>query len=107
MNLFLRRFEIVLIGIVAVGTITFTALYLISGKEPSLNSIFLLPQPTVLNEKEAILKQLSASSEITHATEEERLDVLKSLQQEEGTSSAPMPSVEDRLRVLEQLTASK
>ncbi|MEN9413506.1 MAG: hypothetical protein RLZZ342_593 [Candidatus Parcubacteria bacterium] len=107
MNLSLRRFEIILIGIVAVGTLTFTALYLISGKEPSLDSVFLLPRPTVLNEKEAILRQVSASSEITDATEEERLGVLKSLQKEEGTSSAPMPSVEDRLRVLEQISASK
>jgi asparagine N-glycosylation enzyme membrane subunit Stt3 len=100
MNLGLRRLEIVVIfAVAAVLAYAGTAWYF--GITPGSGPLFLIPHPTVLNEREAILEALAESSNTTRISETERLTQLKILA---SSSTAKLPSTELRLQVLESLS---
>lgn len=65
--------------------------------------LFLLPQPVVTNEREAVLDALAKSSKPASQDDTQRRDTLDTLA---ATSSAvAVPSRDDRLKLLEQLSA--
>lgn len=64
--------------------------------------LFLIPKPVVTNEREAVLDALAKGSSTTPQDDTQRLDTLNALA---ATSSAKLPSRDDRLKVLEQLSA--
>ncbi len=101
MSLALKRFEIVLVFIVAMVCAYFASSYLFGGI-PGFPGIVLIPQPQVVNEREAILDQLSRTSSVAGASEPERLSVLEDLA---STSPAEAPSVEERIDLLDQLSS--
>ncbi len=107
MNLSLRTFEIAVVGFLAAGMLAAAAAAYFDplGRTP-VGSIFLLPQPVVTNEKEAILKQLSeSSSPSAQIPEEEKLAVLENLREAAtSTKTEEKPSVEEKLKQLEQLS---
>jgi hypothetical protein len=103
MNLGLRRFEIVLVFIVAAAC-AYAASSVYFGRLPDVGSLFLIPHPKVLNEREAVLEALAKSSSTTAESEAARLIQLNALA---SSSKAVLPSTEDRLKVLQQLSESR
>lgn len=109
MSLSLRRFEVLVVAFVAFGILgALTAAWWGPVVEQAGSVVSLIPAPVVLNEKEAILRQVSMSSERVDLSEEERLAVLRSLEEvATGTRSGPAPTIEERLQVLEELSRNR
>lgn len=106
MNLSLRRFEIFVVFLVALFLlVAATVFFFLPGGDATVRSILLLPQPVVLNEKQAILDHVSAGSPIPKETEEERLKVLADLQ--DIASSTEPPPIDERLKLLEELSRAR
>lgn len=104
MTLLLKRFEIVLVFLAA-GACAYIGASWYFGDTDGAGPLFLIPRPTVLNAREALLDTLARSSQAPTATPVERLLQLSAL-----ASSSPsrhIPSSEERLKVLRQLSAGK
>lgn len=103
MDLSLKRFEIFIVFLVALFVLAAVAVFFfLPGGDAKVRSILLLPQPVVINEKEAILRQVSESSAQPVASLTQRAQTLDSLSATAATTGAP--NVEVRLRILEQLS---
>ncbi len=106
MDLSLKRFEIFIVFLVALFILTAVGVFLfLPGGDATVRSILLLPQPVVINEKQALLDHVSAGSSAPKETEEERLEVLAELQAVASTTKPPPE--DERLKVLEELSRTQ
>lgn len=103
MSLSLKRFEIALVFIVACVCAYVASSYLFGGFS-SISDITLIPQPTVLNQREAVLDALSKSSGPPTVSPTQREQILNTLA---ASSSPKAPSMDERMRVLEQLSQKR
>lgn len=101
MKLALRRFEIFVVFAVAVVCAYFAAGYFFSAL-PFDPTVYLIPRPAVVNEKEALLKALRTDSQ--NVPEEEKARVLHTLSA--SSSKASSMSAEEKLKMLEAVRAS-
>ena len=101
MKLALRRFEIFVVFAVAVVCAYFAAGYFFSVL-PLDPTVYLIPRPAVMNEKEALLEALRTDSQ--NVPEEEKARVLHSLSASNG--KATTMSAEEKLKMLEAVRAS-
>lgn len=101
MSFSLRRFEIVLVLLIGILLALIWSVYYFAPQALQNGPLFLLPQPTVTNEREAVMNALAKSSSTTAQNDAQRLDTLNALA---ATSSAKLPSRADRLKLLEQLS---
>lgn len=104
MRLALKRFEIVLVFLVAMVCAYFLSSYFFGGFS-GVSDITLIPQPTVLNQREAVLDALSKSSGPPTVSPTQREQILNTLAA--SSSAKTLPSMEDRMRVLEQLSKKR
>lgn len=98
-TLALRRFEMVVVFLLAAVCAYAAATWYFGWKDGLFGPVTLIPQPQVLNQREALLRSLTRSSNVSTTTEEERLHTLAQLH----SSSTPL-STELRLQVLQQLS---
>lgn len=107
MSLALRRFEIVAVFVVAALCAYAGAVWYFSPASTA-GDLMLVPQPQVLNEKQAILDAVVRSSATTQGdaipTEGERLQVLTDLNNVSSTSPEEEPTIDEQLDVLQQLS---
>jgi hypothetical protein len=102
MTLSLRRFEIVAVFVVALICSYFVASRFLSIL-PMDSTVYLIPQPAVMNEKEALLRSLQ-SADAKAIPEDHKAEVLHAVSAPTSAKSQQI-SADEKLKVLQQLSA--
>ena len=102
MTLSLRRFEVVLVILIGILLALVWSLYYFAPQMSQNSTLYLVPQPQVTNEREALLEALSQNSKDPVPAEEQRRALLNALSA--SSSSVEVPSREERIKLLDELS---
>lgn len=101
MNLSLQRFEIVAVFAIALICSYFVTSHFFSIL-PTDSTVYLIPQPSVMNEREALLRSLQ-SADAKAIPEDHKAEVLHAVSAPTSAKSQQI-SVAEKLKVLQQLS---